>query len=79
MIRLLESETKYKDIILRVRDEENHIEDLLNYIKSNTDPGHCSTIIVDADGDDYKKSFQVDGDGIDRIVSINVKGVDNDD
>lgn len=75
MVKLLGEERKFKKIIITARDEENNLENLINYIKQNTDPGHCSTIIIDATRTtkEGKKTFEIDGDGSDKIYSIEVE------
>lgn len=61
-----------KTITLTVNDPEGKIEDLIAYIKDNSDSGHSFKVRVDDEGDDRYKEFWVDGDGSDRILDIKV-------
>ncbi len=53
-------------------DYDKQLEKILNAIKKHSDPGHSFTIIVDA-GDENEEKFGFDGDGSDRILSIEAK------
>lgn len=61
-------------INIEVNDPENTIISLLQAIKEIGNTGHGFDIILDPTGDD-KRSFYWDGDGGDKIISI--EGVDN--
>jgi sulfatase maturation enzyme AslB (radical SAM superfamily) len=59
-------------VILTVvaRDEDKHLQDLLEYLKSNGNGGHSFSIVVDPGDAEKEKKFFWDGDGSDRIESI---------
>lgn len=54
------------------RDEDDTLENLINYIKSNGNIGHTFEIIVDPDDKERRKSFEWDGDGVDSISDVKV-------
>ena len=58
---------KYKKITIFCRDNENTLEELLDFIKKNGNTGHSFTIDVDG------KKFYWDGDGSDCIKTINIE------
>ena len=62
-----------KVITIQCRDNDNTLEDLLNYIKSNGNTGHSFSIVVDPDDKERRKEFGWDGDGSDSIRDIKVK------
>ena len=62
-----------KTIIITCNDPDNSLEDLLNYIKINGNPGHSFSIIVDPDSKESTKKFSWDGDGSDYIKDIKVE------
>lgn len=66
-----------KVITITCQDLDNSLEDLLNHIKDSGNIGHSFSIIVDPDNREYKKEFGWDGDGSDRIYSIDVKKTQN--
>jgi hypothetical protein len=68
--KLKESSNNFQIITLKVRDNENRLKDLLEYIKGIGNIGHSFSIIVDPDDSDYKKEFFWDGDGSDYIKDI---------
>ena len=57
----------YKKITITCRDNENTLEELLNFIKKNGNVGHSFSI--DADGE----KFYWDGDGSDTIKNIEIE------
>lgn len=56
-----------KIIVVECCDQDNNLENLLNYIKKNGNGGHSFTIVVDPDMKESTKRFSWDGDGSDRI------------
>jgi hypothetical protein len=61
-----------KTITIEAHDQDDSLEHLIEFIKTNGNGGHSFDIIVDPDGDG-KRTFGWDGDGGDSIVSIKVK------
>ncbi len=60
-----------KIITIYLDDDENHMEEILNAIKSQSGTGHCLSIMLDK-GKEKNQNFQFDGDGSDRIYEIEV-------
>jgi len=52
------------------RDEDNSLYKLLEYIRRIGNQGHSFTITVDPSNSEYKQDFSWDGDGSDKIFSI---------
>jgi hypothetical protein len=48
------------------------LEPLLNHIRKTGGVGHTFSIVVDPDSSDYRKTFGFDGDGPDRIGSVEI-------
>jgi hypothetical protein len=69
--KLMYEERTEKTITVKCYDQDNSLEDLIEFIKSNGNGGHSFEIIVDPDGDDTQ-TFGWDGDGGDRINDIKV-------
>ena len=72
------SSSSFKKIEIIVRDRENNLEELLNYIKDIGNVGHSFSIIVDPENSSTKKNFGWDGDGHDYIKSIKVNLINED-
>lgn len=65
-------------IIIDVRKGSGkNLAEMLEHIKHTGNIGHSFSILIDPDGDDHKKSFYWDGDGVDYIDSIKLE--ENDD
>lgn len=62
-----------KILTIVAHDEDNNLENLLNYIKKTGNIGHSFSIVVDPEDKKYKKVFSWDGDGSDSIYEIDVK------
>jgi len=52
------------------RDQENSLYKLLEYIRRIGNQGHSFDIVVDPDNSECKQNFSWDGDGSDKIFSI---------
>lgn len=72
------SSSSFKKIEIIVRDRENNLEELLNYIKDIGNVGHSFSIVVDPENSSTKKNFDWDGDGHDYIKSIKVNLINED-
>jgi len=46
----------------------------MTYIMTTASIGHTFEIVVDPDDSSYRKVFEMDGDGPDRIVSVKLDG-----
>lgn len=60
-------------ITVEADDAEDQLSGLLRAIKEASDPGHSFSIVVDPGDSEFEKRFSFDGDGADRIISIDVK------
>lgn len=60
-----------KTITIYLDDDDNHLEEILNAIKDQSNPGHCLSVMLDS-GKEKNQNFQFDGDGSDRIYEIEV-------
>lgn len=67
-----DSSVEKKSINLVCRDNDDNLENLLNYIKEIGNVGHSFKIIVDPDSSDTRKEFYWDGDGSDKIFELSV-------
>ena len=59
-----------KRIIVECRDPDNHIFDLIAYLKDNANVGHSFNVDTDPDDGERKKFFFIDGDGPDFFYSV---------
>jgi hypothetical protein len=62
-----------KRITIDCNDQSNGFQELLEYLKNNSDGGHSFNIVVDPGDPEREKTFGLDGDGADRIYSIEVE------
>jgi len=65
-----------KTIVVKCKDQDNTLEDLLNYIKTNGNTGHSFSIVVDPKSPSMK-TFGWDGDGSDSIESVKTSFKEN--
>lgn len=63
----------YKSIKIELSDPDSQLEELIKFIKVNSDPGHTFSVVVDPDDSEKSNSFTIDGDGSFRISSIEIK------
>jgi len=63
---------KWKTIVLDCRDEEDNLERLLTYIKETAAIGHSFVVEVDPEDREFRRRFSIDGDGADKIATIDV-------
>ena len=63
----------YTTIEIQVKDPDNQLKELLEYIRDKANPGHSFPVVVDPNDSEYKKEFGFDGDGAFYIKSIKVK------
>jgi len=64
----------YTELVINVRDAENSLVRLIDYIQKKSSPGHSFSVVVDPDDSEYKKSFYMDGDGAFFIKDIKKDG-----
>ena len=71
---LINEASDEKTYIVKCIDGEGALKRLIEYIGENGNGGHSFSIVVDPDGDtDQMKNFGWDGDGADRIISVEEK------
>lgn len=64
-----------RDIItIEVRDPDNQLIRLLDYIKGVANVGHSYDVVVDPHDKEYNKSFGIDGDGAFYMYKIKKNG-----
>lgn len=68
--KLREGEKRY---ILTVSDPDKSILNLLLRIQEAANWGHGFPVVVDPDDKEYKRSFYIDGDGMDHIYDITLE------
>jgi len=51
------------ELIVRLRDPDNQLVRLIDYIGITSGPGHSFEVVVDPDMREHRKSFFIDGDG----------------
>ena len=62
------------EITIKVRDYEDQLVRLIDYIMHTASIGHSFDVIVDPDMSEYRKSFFMDGDGVFFIKEIKMNG-----
>jgi len=66
----------YKLISVLVRDQDDSLEKMIEYIRDKSNPGHSFPVIVDPKDSEYRKEFFFDGDGSFFIKKIKVKEIE---
>jgi hypothetical protein len=63
------------EITIKLRDPDNQLLRLLDYIRELSSPGHSFSVVVDPDMSENRKSFGIDGDGsfFIRQIKLNKK------
>ncbi len=62
------------DINIQVRDPDNELIKMLDYIRATAGIGHSFIVVVDPDLREYTKKFSIDGDGPFHINSLKMNG-----
>ncbi len=65
----------FKLITVLVRDQDDSLENLIEYIRVTANPGHSFSVVVDPDMSEHRKSFGIDGDGSFFIKKIKVSNL----
>jgi GT2 family glycosyltransferase len=65
----------FKLITVLVRDQDDSLENLIEYIRDKANPGHSFPVIVDPADSEYRKEFGFDGDGSFFIKKIKVSNL----
>lgn len=61
-------------IDIKLKDLDNQLVTLIEYIRVLAAPGHSFVVVVDPDIREYRKSFFIDGDGSFRIEDLKMNG-----
>lgn len=64
----------YDEITITLRDPDNQLSLMLDYIKGIANIGHSYEIIVDPELSEYTKKFFIDGDGAFYIEKVKRNG-----
>ena len=62
------------ELIIKLRDPDNQLVRLIDYIQRTAGPGHSFEVVVDPDMRENRKSFGIDGDGSFYIQEIKKDG-----
>ena len=68
---------KYNDMLevtINLRDPDNQLILLIDYINRLSGPGHSFDVVVDPDMRENRKSFFIDGDGAFYIKDLKMNG-----
>ena len=57
------STQEFDEITVQLRDPDNQLVKMIEYIKGAANIGHSFEVVVDPDMREYRKSFFMDGDG----------------
>ncbi len=62
------------ELTIKLRDPDNQLVKMIDYIMHTANPGHSFEVVVDPDLREYTKKFFMDGDGSFRIWSVKMNG-----
>ena len=62
------------EITIKLRDPDNQLIRLIDYISRKSAPGHSFNVVVDPDDSEYRESFFIDGDGAFYIRELKMNG-----
>lgn len=62
------------ELVIKLRDHDNQLVSMIDYIGRLAGPGHSFEVVVDPDMRENKKSFGMDGDGSFYIQEIKMNG-----
>jgi len=62
------------ELIIKVRDDEDQLVKMIDYIMHTAGIGHSFEVVVDPDMREYRKKFYFDGDGSFRIQDVKKNG-----
>jgi len=62
------------EITIKLRDLDNQLVTLIEYIRILAGPGHSFEVVVDPDMREHRKSFFMDGDGSFLIKDVKLNG-----
>ena len=68
----------FKLITVLVRDQDDQLEKMIEYIRNKANPGHSFPVIVDPNDSEYRKEFFFDGDGAFFIKKIKTRIIEED-
>ncbi len=68
------SSDKLTEITIKLRDYDNQLVQLIEYIRVLAGPGHSFIVDVDPDMRENKRTFSMDGDGAFFIKEIKMNG-----
>jgi len=62
------------EIIVKVRDHEDQLVKMIDYIIHTANIGHSFKVVVDPDMREYRKKFYFDGDGTFHVKEVKKNG-----
>jgi len=62
------------ELVIKLRDSEDQLVKLIDYIMHTANIGHSFEVVVDPDMREYRKTFYMDGDGSFRIQDVKMNG-----
>ncbi len=62
------------ELTIKLRDPDNQLVKMIDYIMHTANPGHSFGVVVDPDLREYTKKFFMDGDGSFHIWSVKMNG-----
>ena len=62
-------------IKVTLRDRDDQLVKMIDYIKHTANIGHSFEVVVDPDMSEYRKRFSMDGDGSFAIAEVKKDGV----
>jgi hypothetical protein len=62
------------ELVIKLRDHDNQLVQLIEYIRILAGPGHSFIVDVDPEMREHKKTFSMDGDGSFFIKDIKMNG-----
>ena len=71
--KYVSEQQEYGKIEIELRDPDNNLFNMLEYIKTAANVGHSFVVVVDPDIKDHK-TFSIDGDGSFYIKNVKFKG-----
>jgi len=62
------------ELVIKLRDPDNQLFKMIDYIMHTANPGHSFEVVVDPDMREHRKTFYMDGDGSFYIQEVKKNG-----
>jgi len=63
------------EITVKVRDPDDQLVKMIDYIMHTANIGHSFEVVVDPDMSEHRKKFYMDGDGSFSITEVKINGI----